>query len=50
MTFYKVEYSEQYDANYSPVRNEWLDDRCDDPTCEYCKDRPQRPLKVKDEL
>lgn len=39
-----IQYSEEYDAEYSPVRNEWLDSKCDDPECEYCPNRPSRPL------
>lgn len=50
ITMHTVMYSERWDAHYSPLRNRWLDDRCDDPECEYCVDRPERPLEVKDEL
>ena len=39
-----IQYSEQWDADYSPLRNEWLDSKCDDPECEYCPNRPDRPL------
>jgi hypothetical protein len=39
-----IQYSEKYDAYYSTLRNEWLDDPCDDPECEYCPNRPSRPL------
>ena len=38
------QYSEQYDAYYSDTHNEWLDSKCDDPECEYCPNRPERPL------
>ena len=40
----KTGYSEKYDATYDIEKNEWLDGQCDDPTCEYCVDRPERPL------
>lgn len=50
ITMHTVMYSERWDAHYSPLRNRWLDDRCGDPECEYCKDRPKRPLEIKDEL
>lgn len=37
-------YSEKYDAYYNEETNQWLESRCDDPTCEFCVDRPTRPL------
>jgi hypothetical protein len=40
-----IAYSEQYDAYYNPVTNEWVDSKCNDPTCEYCLNRPATPLK-----
>ena len=36
--------SEQYDAYYCETCNEWLEDACDDPTCEYCTNRPKLPV------
>lgn len=39
-----IELSEEYDAYYSISENEWIDSKCDDPTCEFCSDRPERPL------
>jgi hypothetical protein len=38
-------YSAEHDAYYNPVINEWIDSKCDDPTCEFCTTRPERPLK-----
>ena len=38
-------YSEEYDAYYNQVTNEWIDSKCDDPECEFCTTRPERPLK-----
>ena len=40
----KYVYSEEYDAYYDEDTNEWLDDKCDDPTCEFCMNRPERPV------
>ena len=37
-------YSETFDAFYDPDKNEWLDSKCDDPTCEFCTTRPEKPL------
>jgi hypothetical protein len=36
-------YSEEYDAYYCETCNEWLESSCDDPTCEYCVNRPKVP-------
>ena len=36
-------YNEQYDAYYNPKTDEWIEPRCDDPTCEYCSARPEKP-------
>lgn len=40
----KLAYSVEYDANYDEDTNEWTEPVCGDPECEYCKDRPERPL------
>jgi hypothetical protein len=37
-------YSEEYDAYYNAKTNEWTEDKCDDPACEFCKNRPEKPL------
>jgi len=41
-------YSEVYDAYYCETCNEWLDSACDDPTCEYCINRPLTPKENND--
>jgi hypothetical protein len=40
----KYFYSEEYDAYYDKETNVWLDDKCDDPNCEFCMSRPERPV------
>ena len=40
----EAKYSDDYDAWYDPEKNVWLDDKCSDPTCKYCANRPERPL------
>lgn len=40
-----IAYSKEYDAYYNQATNEWIDDRCCDPNCEFCTKRPTRPLK-----
>ena len=39
-------YSKQYDAYYCESCNAWLEDACDDPTCEFCTARPKTPLET----
>lgn len=39
-----IKYSEEYDAYYNQKTNEWTESKCDDPTCKYCANRPERPL------
>ena len=34
--------NEQYDAYYYPDTNEWIEDKCSDPECEFCKGRPEK--------
>jgi len=35
--------SEQYDAYYCEYCNIWLEDKCNDPECEFCSSRPLTP-------
>ena len=39
-----IKYSEEYDAYYNQTTNEWTETKCDDPACEYCTNRPERPV------
>jgi hypothetical protein len=39
-----IAYNEEHDTYYSLVTGEWIEDPCDDPTCEYCVNRPAKPL------
>jgi hypothetical protein len=43
----KKKYSDQYDAYYCLSCNEWLESKCDDPDCEYCPTRPDKPVSKK---
>lgn len=36
----------RYDAWACRDCNEWLDVNCGDPTCPYCKDRPETPYEA----
>ncbi len=40
----QVYYSYRYDALFSIKCNEWLEENCGDPYCEFCSNRPSRPL------
>jgi len=40
-----IVYSEKYDTYYNEETNEWVEDKCDDPTCEFCINRPDKPLE-----
>ena len=35
---------EKYDAYFCASCNEWKEDTCANPNCEFCKDRPEKPL------
>jgi len=37
-------YSEKYDAGYCDKCNEWREKACKSPACDYCAERPERPL------
>jgi hypothetical protein len=39
-----IAYSKEYDAYYNQRTNEWIDDQCCDPNCEFCRRRPAQPL------
>ena len=46
---YKItvkEYSEEWDAYYNSSTNEWLEDKCKDEECQYCSNRPDKPLHI----
>jgi hypothetical protein len=40
----KQKFSIEYDAYYCKSCNEWLESKCDDPTCEFCTIRPATPI------
>ena len=35
--------SEKYDAYYCPVGLVWMTAGCEDPDCEFCRNRPENP-------
>lgn len=41
-----VNYSRRYDAHYCEGCNTWLEGKCKDSDCDFCVNRPERPLNV----
>lgn len=39
-------YSGLYDAYYCSNCDIWLEKQCDDPYCEYCSNRPEKPSET----
>ena len=39
-----VYYYRVYDALFCASCNEWHDGTCNDPSCDYCPNRPLKPL------
>lgn len=37
-------YFDTFDAFFCAQCNIWLESNCSDPTCEYCRNRPNKPL------
>lgn len=40
-------YSELYDARYVIVTGQWIEEKCNDADCRYCKDRPETAYRQK---
>lgn len=43
-------YNERYDAYYCPTCDKWQSNVCDDSTCFYCVERPEKPSLVTKDL
>lgn len=39
-----AKFSEHWDCYFCPKCNMWLEDKCYEPDCPYCKDRPEKPI------
>ncbi len=39
-------YCLRHDAYYCELCNKWLEEKCNDPDCLYCPDRPEKPSQV----
>ncbi len=40
-----IYYDDKYDTYFCQSCNEWLESKCDDPECEYCTKRPEKPIQ-----
>lgn len=38
-----IKHHEKYDAYYCSLCNEWLEPKCTDVECMFCKERPEKP-------
>lgn len=43
---HKKKYNELYDARYCPTCDKWIESRCSDSECSYCRQRPERPSLI----
>lgn len=41
----QVENSEGHQSLYCPFCNEWVESKCDWKRCEFCVNRPEKPLQ-----
>ena len=41
-----IKYNSEYDSDYDDELDIWLEGKCDDPVCEYCSIRPERPSMI----
>lgn len=42
----RTKYNEMFDAYYCEPCNEWMSKKCSDPKCEYCSQRPEKPMNI----
>ena len=40
-------YAEKYDAYFCAVEDKWLEAICGDPSCDFCRARPENPLPAR---
>ena len=38
-----LNYNEEHDSEFCSTCDEWREDSCSDPNCEYCLARPEKP-------
>ena len=42
----KIKLSDIFDAEFCDRCDEWLIDKCSDPNCEFCSQRPDKPSQA----
>ncbi len=42
-------YNDKYDAFYCEKCNQWAEKKCRDVNCIFCPDRPEKPVRVKNQ-
>ena len=47
LVYYK--YDERYDSYFCKDCNEWASKKCDEYSCFFCRDRPEKPIEEKKE-
>jgi len=40
----KLFLNDEYDAYYCAYCNEWIEKKCSSESCEYCRERPDKPI------
>lgn len=40
----EIKYNQKYDCFYCEQCNKWLEGQCNDPCCEFCTVRPEKPI------
>lgn len=43
----RAEFNEKHDAFFDKEKDIWLEEKCNDPDCDFCKDRPNKPSEIK---
>ena len=43
----RLSYNDEFDSIYCVPCDEWRDIACEDPTCDYCAERPEKPSDCK---
>ena len=41
-----IRYNFQFDAYYDEEEDRWIENKCNDPECEYCSERPEKPSLI----
>ncbi len=43
-------YYDDYDSFFCPQCNIWFDSKCGDLTCDFCRNRPDKPFAISEEI